>query len=1175
MDKRKLEAYSVWAKENLEQQIEVSLRAIGINGENDIKPMQSNGDVYTIEGSSVSYTKDFFNTRKKVVEMVRTDGFQTVIEETAYTWFNRFIALRFMELHDYLSHGFRVLSNPSGGIEPEILRNLSLVKADLSLNMEKCSALKEQNKLEELYRYVLLQQCKALEKSIPMLFSENTSAYELLLPNILLTGESILTKLLEIPEENFLEDVEVIGWLYQYYVSVDNARVYDGNMSKAKVPTKLLSAATTLYTPHWAIQYMVENSLGRLWKNAYPNSTISANWKYFLECTEPAPDSSRINVEEIKFLDPCMGSGHILVYAFEVLMQIYLSCGYSEKDAAYSIVQNNLWGLDLDKRAYQLACFAVIMKARKYDKRFLDRMEKDEVDLNLSHFQDLHIEKPQYLDEPLKQLVEQFLGADTFGSLLTIEKQNGLEEYIAAYVPTLDFGADKLAHYGKLYQILTGKYHVVCTNPPYLGNNRFNDALNSFVKEYYLTEKSDLSMAMFRHAVDQFAAKNGFVSFITTSSWFFLSSFEKTREYMLSSYQIDSIVDFGTELFEGKVGHNPIVSWVLQKSRTYKEIIGIRLVDFCYSRRDKKESEFFNPQNHYTTKQENFFRIPGSPLAYWISPSFFSIFQKHPALVEVAQTFRGLQPGNVKYVREWYEVSLMRISLFSENNAFWFPMSSGGDYRKWYGNLGRIVDWANNGSNIKNSGSAIIPNEDRYFKSVIGWSRISSGALSFRSYDEGYIPGDATGCIFAADNLNIILLGCLNSNVIRELWKTLNPNMTNSTGIVSKIPVPEPQTIENDKLIQIKSLVKNNIELSRKDWNAFETGWDFKQHPLIAVIPKNRLLFDDISDIPIAECFDCWTAECEERFTKLKANEEELNRIFIEIYGLQDELKPDVEDKDVTVCRIFNSAEDIPEEMKKSKYALTKHDVIVSLISYLVGVVMGRYSLNADGLAYAGGEWDASKYQTYQPDDDGIIPIYPFVGMENGLTAQITKLIKMIFGETAYRDNIDFIADALGIKSSEGSEEALNRYLNNDFYKDHLQTYQKRPIYWMFSSGKQNGFKCLIYMHRYDEDTLARINAKYFLPESTRLKNEMEELAVSVTTAEGKEKVRLEKKRQAVAAQYQEAIEYGQVLDHMANKYIKIDLDDGVKVNYAKFQGIELVTDSGTKIKKDLLVPIK
>ena len=558
-------------------------------------------------------------------------------------------------------------------------------------------------------------------------------------------------------------------------------------------------------------------------------------------------------------------------------------------------------------------------------------------------------------------------------------------------------------------------------------------------------------------------------------------------------------------------------------------------------------------------------------MAYWASEAVVACY-KNKSIYNFAKPCKGIDTGkNELFLRFWFEISKRKMYFPSGkkvgesdfNNFRWFPYNKGGSYRKWYGNNEYLLDWKDNGSRLKNYSGSNLRNKEMYFLPGVTWSTVSAGKSCFRIFGDGFLFDNGGSCLFSNESLNGFL-GLLNSKVALKLL-SVQQNLNTQPGTIGSIPISFNL---NDE--PINTLVADNIQMSKMDWDAFETSWDFEEHPFIR---WSKSLWDATAigatmqhyygghpavKSPIELCFMLWQGECKERFDKLKANEEELNRIFIDIYGLQDELTPEVEDDAVTVR---------PAEKERE---------VRSFISYLIGVAMGRYSLDFPGLAYAGGEWDASKYVSYQPDDDGIIPIYNGIGMEDGLTTVLIKLIKQIYGEDTYRENIDFIADALGKKNNESSEETLNRYLNdkNGFYKNHLTIYQKKPIYWLFSSGDNSGFKCLVYMHRYNEDTLARINAKYFLPESTRKKNELDELNSKIAHAEGREKLRFEKERQNLAAAYNEAIEYGQVLDHMANQYISIDLDDGVKVNYAKFQGVEIVTDGGSKVKKDLLYPL-
>ena len=1191
MDKRLLQTYAVWAKDNLEQQIEVSLKTLGINGDNDYRQAKRSGDYTIIDGDPNSYPADLYGKRREIINQIRLKGYKNIIEEFAYTWFNRLVALRFMELHDFLPHGFRVLSSTSGSIEPDILKNLALVKDDLRLDMNTCAQLKGQNKTEELFRYVLICQCNALSDILPMLFSRDLGHMELLLPKSLLIGETVVTKLVEIPEENFMNEVEIIGWMYQFYISAKK----DAVMAAKKTITKdTLPAVTQLFTPDWIVRYMAENSVGRIWMESYPQSSLKSTMNYYVDDPEQTPEVQRklneikyknVNPEDIRIIEPCCGSGHILVYVMDLLFKMYEEKGYNKRDIPTLILKNNMVGLDVDKRAAQLASFALIMKARTLNNRFfrqeyytlpqvyelLDSHEMESLEYR-RHMKELAVFSDAEISA-VSLLVKVFENGKTVGSLIKVPVldyaaiENVIYKLEHEVVPTtfntyfVSGGATQLKLLLNQAKALSVKYDVMITNPPYIGPSSMEAPVKDYAAKNYPNSKSDM-FAMFMET--GFVRPNGFIAMINMQAWMFLASYEKLRLFLLSTECIITMAHLGARAFEA-IGGEVVqtTTFVLRKS-SIQNYCGYysRLVDELSQK--GKEDSFLMSNNSYEIDQTEFLKIPGAPIAYWISDAVFNIFEHDKTLGVSSQTFRGLQPGNEKYVKEWFEVPYSSIFHSNSERSKWFYMSSGGENRKWYGNLSRVVKWENNGFEIKNSGKAIIPNEDLYFKAVIGWSRISSGPLSLRYYKEGLIPGDATGCIYTNEEKLLFLLGALNSKAINVLWPVLNSNMTNSTGIVSRLPVPTMESVDARIRSSILDLVRENIMNSTQEWNEFETAWDFNYHPLI-LLPSEKAEAERSQFVKtrmeklgsLAWHFERWREKCQSRFDSLKANEEELNRIFIHIYGLKDEITPEVEDKDITV-----RLADRDREVK-------------SLISYLIGLVMGRYSLDVPGLAYAGGHWDATKYRSYKPDDDGIVPIYRGLGMEDGLTTQLISLLKLIYGEDSYRQNIDFIAESIGRNNNESSEEALNRYLNDGFFADHLKTYQKRPIYWLFSSGNNNGFKCMVYMHRYTSDTLARINSRYFLPESTRLKNELEEFVGRLARAEGRDRTRLEKERQKLAASYNEAIEYGQVLDHMANQYIEINLDDGVKTNYAKFQSVEMVTDSGNKVKKDLLAPIK
>lgn len=1190
MDKRILQTYSVWAKENLEKQVEVSLKTLGINGDKDIKNAKKVGDFTIIDGDPNSYPADLLEKRKHIVALVTKKGYKNVIEEFAYTWFNRLVALRFMEVHDFLPHGFRVLSNRSGGVEPEILKNLNLVKAELNLDMNICASLKEQGKTEELFRYVLLRQCSALADILPMLFAKDGDYLELLLPKSLLIGETVLTKLIEIPEDNFLNEVEIIGWMYQFYISSKKDDVF---ASKKTITKDTLPAVTQLFTPDWIVRYMAENSVGRIWLESYPQSPLRSEMKYYVDGPEQTEEVQKkldaikyknVNPEEIRVIEPCCGSGHILVYVFDLLYKMYEEKGYSAREIPSLILKNNLVGLDVDKRAAQLAAFSLVMKARSvnprffndnyytvprvyeiHDSRYLESIGYKQHMKNIGVFTDEET-------KAVETLVELFRNGKTIGSLIKMKPIefecvesviDKLEHEVVASIFDILFTEDGCALLKKLLEqakVLSAKYDVMITNPPYIGISSMEAPVKDYAVKCYPDSKTDM-FAMFMET--GFVKPSGFTAMINMHSWMFISSYERLRQKIIASREIITMAHLGPRAFETIGGEVVQTTTFVLANRSIQNYYGSysRLVN--EKTQDAKERLFISKKAMYTRPLLFIDDMPQDIFAYWISDSLLTAFSH--TLGEHCIVKKGSDTGeNERFVRFWPETDISKTS-FSGHNKKWIPYLKGGEYRKWYGNLHFLVDWEDNGREIRKSPKSTIRNEELFYLDGITWSDVGSNA-SFRYFPKDCLRDNRGPAVFTSDDLREYILALLNTKVCAAVQQIVNPTMCFQVGSAKTIPFV---ISSQEKRNTIKETVMINIDVSRNDWNSFETSWDFKKHPLVELsaglcdvtATMEGITYYHGKDIevrsPLEAAYLLWAGQCQERFNTLKANEEELNRIFIDIYGLQDELTPEVEDKDVTV-RLADKERDIR-----------------SLISYLIGVVMGRYSLDVPGLAYAGGEWDTSKYLTYQPDDDGIVPIYSKLGMEDGLTARIIGLIKHIYGEDTYRQNMDFIAEALGKNNNESSEETLCRYLNDGFYADHLKIYQKRPIYWMFSSGKHGGFKCLIYMHRYTENTLALINGKYFLPESTRLKNDMEELLSRISTAEGRDKIRLEKERQKLAAAYNEAIEYGQVLDHMANKYIAIDLDDGVKVNYAKFQGVELVTDSGTKVKKDLLIPIK
>lgn len=1057
--------------------------------------------------------------------------------------------------------------------------------------------LKDNNKSDELFQFLFIKQCNKLNEILPELF-EKTNDYTELLLNVSFTDkDGVVYHLVhDISEDDFNVEkqgqVEIIGWLYQYYNTELNDLVYDGSYLKSKIKKELVPAATTIYTPDWAIRYMVENSLGRIAIHnlKYSNrddtertkiDNFKSKWKYYLEEAEQSQEIvDRFRMEESNkyngneppyinstFLDPCMGSGHILVYAFDVFMDIYTAQGYTERDAAQRIVEKNLFGLELDDRATQLAYFAVMMKARYYDRRFLTRGIRP----NLCSIQESNSLNTDYLElfgdlKPTAQkLVDEFIDAKEYGSILklsiTTDEIAELESKYDKIDGTIyDNIFDAIRQIGlrtafapliKQARILNKKYEVICTNPPYLGSSRFSPKLDRYVKENYLEVKSDLSMVMFKKALDGFGYSDSLIAFITTSSWMYLSSFSELRQYLNRNATFTSLVDLGSEFFDGKVGHNLIVSWVTLNHRLLYNFPSVRLVDFCYSRKHKKREQFFNANNLYISNQSDFERIPESPITYWLSKDLVAVFN-NTLLCDVANAKQGIATAdNNRFLRLWYECSndnlFLDCSSHEESkcsNKKWYPYNKGGEFRKWYGNNDFVVNWKCDGQELRAFKKSVIRNPNYYFSECISWSKISSGSVAFRYKPKGHIFDVAGTSVFASDTLLMYLLGLCNSKVAMSVFSAISPTLNYEVGHISSLPVI---INENEKSI-IDNLAEENIQISKEDWDSFETSWDFEEHPFIRwskglwdctnIAASMDYYYGDHLTVscPLELCYMLWQGECNDRFFKLKANEEELNQIFIDVYGLQDELKPEVEDKDVTVRKA-----DLQRDMR-------------SFVSYAVGCMFGRYSLDTEGLAYAGGNWDNEKFKSFIPDEDNCIPITDTAYFEDDIVGRFCEFVKVVYGEDTLEANLEYIAKALGNKGNT-SRDIIRNYFLNDFFKDHCKIYQKRPIYWLFDSGKQNGFKALCYMHRWNADTIGNMRVEYLHRIQRTYEKEIEREQDTIdNTTNNRDRAAATKRKEKLLKQLKEAKDYDAKVAHLALSRPDIDLDDGVKVNYEKVQ---------------------
>ena len=952
-----------------------------------------------------------------------------------------------------------------------------------------------------------------------------------------------------------------------------------------------MPAVTQLFTPDWIVRYMVENSLGRMWVEGHPDDELKRKWKYYLDEAEQEEsvqheldkikaEYATLKPEDIKLIDPCMGSGHILVYAFDVFMQIYENAGWSQRDAAQSIIKNNIYGLDIDDRAAQLSYFAVLMKARQYDRRILTRGIEPNVyavqesnGINRDHLKyfgaGLAEEEKKTALMQMEGLLHTLNDAKEYGSLLNVEDYDW--ELLEKFVEDTDtesqisfdtFGLDETAEYLKqlirIGKVMAKKYEVVATNPPYMGGSGFNSRLSEFSQKKYPDSKTDL-FAMFIEKCMQYTNKNGMSAMITQQAWMTISSYEQLRIKVLNK-DIVSLIQLGAHAFDEISGEIvQTVSYVFRRS-DIKDYIAIykKLTDFKSER--KKEEAFLKTNNDFYVKKIQFSYLPSSPIAFWISPELSNAYLKGKIMAEYVDSFQGIITGNNdKFLRFWAELDINKISFGScsmnqvdLSRTYWIPYNKGGEFRKWYGVQDYVVYWKN-GPDDKTRGKKGFSNY--YLREYVAWSYTVSDTIATRYYPYGFLWDVRGSGIMDKSNMMLYLEGLISSRVGMSLFRVSNSTLSCQVENILQFPV----LVGNKE--KVDNIVSENNIISKQDWDSFENSWDFKRHPLISIISYNRAFIDDTTDIDLAECYTCWENECNERFNQLKANEEELNRIFIEIYGLQDELTPEVEDKDITVRKA-----DLQRDIK-------------SLVSYAVGCMFGRYSLNKEGLVYAGGEWDESIYPTFAPDMDNIIPICDEEYFSDDIVSRFCEWVKIVYGEKSLETNLDFIAKALGNKGNT-SREVIRNYFLNDFFKDHCNTYSvtgsgKRPIYWLFDSGKQNGFKALIYMHRYDADTVGRVRTDYLHKAQKYVETAMQSAQYTIDNAtSSSEKSKATKAVTKYTKQLAEMKIYDEAIAHIANQRIEIDLDDGVKVNYAKFQGVEVAQEGKKALKIDLLAKI-
>ncbi|MCM1987074.1 BREX-1 system adenine-specific DNA-methyltransferase PglX [Methanococcoides seepicolus] len=1129
MDKKKIEAFSNTVRDNLLEEIKKRASNLGITPE-AILPVDKTTDDAIVIGGKV-FNKEIMQQWKQLTRTVEEKGYEQVMDEVTYTWFNRFVALKFMESNSYLPIKVFSPEDPADH-EPEIFSKATSIDF-LDLNRTKILDLKTDNKDDELYRYLILKTCNYLNEIMPFLFERLEDYTELLLPTNLLHTDSIIHDLNSIiPEEDWRE-VEVIGWIYQDYVNPRKDKVFKDLKKNIKISKENIPAATQLFTPKWIVKYMVENSLGRLWLESNPNPTLQSKLKYFIEQESPTPENKTHNPEEITLLDPAMGSGHILVYAFDVFYEVYHSMGYLDDEIAPLILNKNLYGLEIDNRASQLAGFALMMQARKYDQNLF----KKDIKLNLCAIQEtnnLQIDRAKY--PQVHRLYEFFVDAKEYGSILKLpafdfEKMD--EEYERfKKEPSLDsfsvsFDIEDVIKQAK---VMAKLYDCVVTNPPYMGSKGMNSKLRTFAKDNYPDTKSDLFAMFIEHGFDMIA-DNRYNAMVTMQSWMFLSSYEKMRERLLNEFTIDCMVHMANMVMGIAFGTAATV-WNKAKKPEHKG-------DFSYVYYEdltkENEPKQFPIQNDRLSRASaaDFKKIPGSTIAYWVSDIVRELFCAEHLSNFAESGGRCKTHNDERYVRMVWEIS--EKSVGSDN--IWKFYNKGGFSRKWYGNLDFVINWTDTAKKYYSLNGGL-SNPSTWNKIGVTWTGVTSGNTAYRLKVEESEYSSASPTILTKDRVSTNeILGFLNTKFVTNAMEIINPTMQVNVGDALKLPF---KTFS--ELNRIKVIVGELISISIEDWDSYETSWDFTSHPLLQ---------PEYYSSTLTETYTKLRSHWQDMTLEMQRLEEENNRIFIEAYGLQDELTPEVPLSEITLtCNPhyrYNS-----KKTEKELEALLLTDTIKEFISYAVGCMFGRYSPEKPGLILANQGEKLADFKAkvpdavFLPDEDNIIPMLDKEYFSDDIVGRFKEFLKFTFGEETLSENLEFIAKALSKKGTGGSEEVIRDYFIKDFYKDHLKMYKKRPIYWMFTSGKGKAFNALVYMHRYDKTTLAKMRMDYLLELEAKIDAQREMLD---SNKDAQEKAKL-------SAKIEEIMAYDELLKNKADAYVEIDLDDGVKVNYEKFEGL-------------------
>lgn len=1089
-------------------------------------------------------------------------GYEAVIEEIAYSWFNRFIVLRFMEVNKYIPETFIKEYDKCNSMQ-------NIYGINFYLNLKKIQSMKLNRDKEGILKYIVLSRCSDLKGPLPFVFKRWPEYTELLFPEGLLGEKEVLFKLIHAIPEKLWYDVEIIGWLYEYYISQEQNRIIS---SKKKYTKKEIPYATQLFTPGWIVEYMVQNSLGRYWIEAHPeHEELKKNWEFYIENEDtygeltPYVDRN-LKVRDIKCMDPACGSGHILVYMFRLLYQVYRKCGYDENKIPEMIIQNNLYGMDIHDGACQLACFSVVMEGMKFDKYLLEKIKKKTIKFNIISIMetnDFNDEDMEYISGDnysiLKDLMDQFKDAKIYGSLIKLRefKEDDLLNKLE-YIKNMRENnpvkekrrkeiIEKLSKLIKQAGIMGCTYDILVTNPPYISNKYLPELLAKYIGENYPEGKSDIFSAFMEYGFSR-VKYNGQLAFMTPFVWMFIQSYQKLRERILHYNSITSLIQLEYSGFEEATV--PICTFTLRNYKVNIKGNYIKLSDFrgVYTQPIKVREAVDNPHVNYRfiLNQDKMGSIPGSRFAYWLTRGEIEILRRASIMGDASFPCTGMQTGNNnKYIRYWFEVNYSLINFNGESNniKYWIPYQMGGEARKWYGNISEVIYWKNNGEKVRGEKGSLIRNEKFFFKKGISWKRITSGNNTIRVLNKGFIFDQSADSIFVKnpEEYNYIL-AFFNTKIMMNIFKFISPTLNLTAGTVKQIPI----YIEKNPKIKrkIDELCEECISISKMDWDFFETSWNFKRHPFMSMCEGRENLLDNCdSQIQyyIGYVFNLWESFVENQFNKLKHNEEELNKIFIDIYGLKDELTPEVLDKDITMRRADKTRD------------------VKSFISYGVGCMFGRYSIDKEGIVYSGEEFcsfsgeKSRNFTQYLPDRDNIIPILCEGCFENDMVYRFIQFVSVVFGKKYLRENLNFIAESIGKKTGETDEDTLRRYFINDFFKNHVQMYKKRPIYWLFTSGKYKAFNCLVYVHRYHKGILSIMRNCYVNKVKDKIYKDIEYLSHKMEYYCQKDKKTMRKKLDTLYKKQHELHVYDEMLVHKADMNIELELDFGISYNYKKF----------------------